>query len=305
MSEETVVTETAEPTTSEPVTQTETPSTEAETATDAAVEAAGAEEVPTPSDEPRKFLVKVDGEEVEVSEDELLKGYSRGKASAKRFEEAAKVRKQTERLIEALKDPEQLPELLGKLGVDFNGVVERKIKELIEEESLPEGEREKRALAKERERLEREKQEWEQAQNQTKLQRETEAERQRLVTEFKDAAETSGIPHTPRTIAMMAQAMEGALLAGEELSAQEAAEIVKEDLETTMRDRLGNLDAESLAALLGEDKLKALRARDVEKLKAVEKPSPTKKSSFRKPKPKAQKPIGTVDAFRAFLNGEE
>jgi hypothetical protein len=276
-----------------------------ESPVDTAAEAAGAEEVETESG-PRMFRVKLDGEEHDVTEEELLKGYSRGKVSTRRFEEAAKIRKQTEQLLTALRDPESLPELLGHLGVDFNALVEGRIRQLVEEESVPAEEREKRALAREREKLERERDEWTRKRDSETFKESTARERSRLAAEFKDAAEKTGIPHTPRTIAMMAQVMEGALESGVEMTSEEAAELVREDLETTLQERLRVLDADRLAELLGEDKLSTLRKRDVAHLRA--KTDVAKAAEQKKPTPKpvvtTKKRVTTVDEFREFLRSK-
>ena len=52
----------------------------------------------------RLYKVTVDGQEMEVDEDELRRGYAHNKAAAKRMEEAAFTRKEAEQVIRLFKD---------------------------------------------------------------------------------------------------------------------------------------------------------------------------------------------------------
>jgi hypothetical protein len=62
-------------------------------------------EEPT-DEEPRKFKVKIDGEEQEVTEDDLVKHYQKQVASERRFEEAANIRKDAEQRLRELEERE-------------------------------------------------------------------------------------------------------------------------------------------------------------------------------------------------------
>lgn len=66
--------------------------------------------------EPRKFTVKVDGEDVEVTEDELLRGYSRTQDYTRKTMALAEAQKALEPERDALRaEREQLSELLPRL----------------------------------------------------------------------------------------------------------------------------------------------------------------------------------------------
>lgn len=67
-------------------------------------------------DQPQVFTVKVDGKEVDVTLDELQKGYSRTQDYTRKTQQIAEVRKQTEAELQAVRaEREQYAQLLGAL----------------------------------------------------------------------------------------------------------------------------------------------------------------------------------------------
>lgn len=67
-------------------------------------------------EKPQVFTVKVDGKEVEVTLDELQKGYSRTQDYTRKTQQIAEVRKQTEAELQAVRaEREQYAQLLGAL----------------------------------------------------------------------------------------------------------------------------------------------------------------------------------------------
>ena len=67
-------------------------------------------------EQPQVFTVKVDGKEVEVTLDELQKGYSRTQDYTRKTQQIAEVRKQTEAELQAVRaEREQYAQLLGAL----------------------------------------------------------------------------------------------------------------------------------------------------------------------------------------------
>lgn len=69
------------------------------------------------SEQPQAIKVKVDGEEIEVTLDELKSGYSRTKDYTKKTQEIAQIRKQAEGEIQAvIQERQQYAQLLGQLA---------------------------------------------------------------------------------------------------------------------------------------------------------------------------------------------
>ena len=62
----------------------------------------------------RKLKVKIDGKEVEVSESEVIANYQQGKVASQRFQEASKMRKEAEAILQYAKsNPKEFFEKLG------------------------------------------------------------------------------------------------------------------------------------------------------------------------------------------------
>ena len=74
-------------------------------------------------EQPQVFSVKVDGKEVEVTLDELQKGYSRTQDYTRKTQQIAEVRKQTEVELQAVRaEREQYAQLLGALEAQVQQV---------------------------------------------------------------------------------------------------------------------------------------------------------------------------------------
>ena len=79
-------------------------------------EQSGENEESEEEEQPQVFTVKVDGKEVEVTLDELQKGYSRTQDYTRKTQQIAEVRKQTEAELQAVRaEREQYAQLLGAL----------------------------------------------------------------------------------------------------------------------------------------------------------------------------------------------
>ena len=79
-------------------------------------EQSGEEEESEEQEQPQTFTVKVDGKEVDVTLDELQKGYSRTQDYTRKTQQIAEVRKQVEQETQAVRaEREQYAQLLGAL----------------------------------------------------------------------------------------------------------------------------------------------------------------------------------------------
>ena len=79
-------------------------------------------------DQPQTFTVKVDGQEVSVTLDELQKGYSRTQDYTRKTQQIAEVRKQVEQEAEAIRaERSQYAQLLGALQVQVQQAAEPQI----------------------------------------------------------------------------------------------------------------------------------------------------------------------------------
>jgi len=79
-------------------------------------------------EKPKVFTVKIDGKEVEVTLDELQKGYSRTQDYTRKTQQVAEMRKQTEAELTAIRaEREQYAQLLGALSEQVKAAAEPKI----------------------------------------------------------------------------------------------------------------------------------------------------------------------------------
>ena len=218
--------------------------------------------------QPKRYKVKVDGQELEVDESELLRGYSHQRAANKKLQEGVALRKQAEQLIELMKDPSKLWEITEKLGHDPRALAEQLLAQKIEDELLDPKEKEFRDAQrklKAYEEIERKQKEMQEQ----KIVEEMKAKYQQEYTQaFVSALQQEQLPATKNTIAEMAKYISRSAKLGYELTAVEAAKLVKEDIVTAQRNLIGNADGETLIKLLGEDLANKVREYDVKRIKS-------------------------------------
>lgn len=215
----------------------------------------------------RKFKLKVDGQEVEVDEEELKRGYTHQKAANKKLQEGLKAKRQAEEFITLMKDKGKLFDALKKLGHDPRKLSEEFLASQLEEEMLDPREKELRqARQKLKEYEEQEQRKKEDADK--KLQEEMKRKfSEDYSKQFVEALKTSGLPPTKAMVAEMAKYIKRAADLKFELTAVEAAKLVKEDVERSYTNLYGEADAETLIRLLGENGLKKIREFDTKRLK--------------------------------------
>jgi len=242
------------------------------------VEAIAEEEKPAePSG--RRIKVKIDDEESELDEDEVIKGYQKAAASTKRFQEAAKLRKEAEELKEQmLKNP--FSALSGKMDKrQLREMTEQWLLEQLDEDQLsPEQKRLRELEAKEKS-WQEEKEDRERKEAEKQLQEESSKAAQKYEKEFVSALEARDLPKSYATIKKMAYHVRNAAQQGYDLTVDEAADLVQEELQNDIKDLVGKLDAEQLIRVFGKDIADKIRKHDVAKIK-----NPKSSSSKSEPK---------------------
>ena len=184
-----------------------------------------------PKPRPKRKL-KVDGEELEVDDDELVKGYQNSRSSTKRFQEAARLRKEAEQMkAEAEAFQKALAEgdlrSLEKKFPDLRKSTEKYLLEHLEYDQLPDHEKELRRLrseldeeraSKKAEAEAREKEQYEQ------MLSEAEGE---VDKEISEALSQASYKASPQFVQVMIDAMKAPLLAMRD--GQEATRLSGED----------------------------------------------------------------------------
>lgn len=192
----------------------------------------------------------IDGEDVELTLDELKAGYGKNRASQKRFQEAAELKRSVLGFVSKLKsaDVGTIEHLFGKLGVDFTSVAEQHLRAKLEEMDMPPDKRGMREVERERERLRRERAEWDQQRGEVSLEAETEKHLQRYQQEVRSELSAVGLPPNPTIIGKVAAEISAALQAGHDLSTAEAVALVMEDMRAAAR----RLPPDALRRLMGD-----------------------------------------------------
>lgn len=249
-----------------------------------------------PKPEPRKYKVKIGDLEEEVPDTELVAGYQLRKASAQKFEEAAKIRKEVETILtKAKSDPWALIEYLG--GNPDEMAEQRLINRLQQEKLTPE-QRELLQRQQELEQREARIREYEeQTRNQTvsKLQQE---QTQRMSTEIIAALESIEFPANEDFIAEMARIKAEALANDYDMPWVDAARAVEEHMAEIAERRFRSMPTKKLMKMLGEETMKRIRAEDVAALRTQQ---PKQHTQPPAPKPQAKKGPMTMDEWKALV----
>lgn len=216
-----------------------------------------------------KRRLKIDNEEID--EDEVIKIYRQRKqhqqAASRELNEGKAARKQAEDFIAMMRDPQKFYETAKKLGHDPRKLAEQYLVNQLQDEMMDPRDKELRdakAKLKEIEDLERKQKE---AVERQRLEQMKAKFAEDYNKQFIAALEESGLPPTKPMVAEMAKYISRSAKIGFKMTAQEAAQLVKEDLQNAHRRLIGDTDGETLIKLLGEDVANKVRKYDTSKLK--------------------------------------
>jgi hypothetical protein len=248
----------------------------------------------------RKFRVKVMGEELEVDEDELKRGYSHQRAANKAMQEGLKKQRQAEEFINMLRDEGKLFDVLQQLGHDPRKLSEKYLGSMLEEEMMDPKDRK----LKEYERMVQERE--------MKLKQIEEEKRNAQITELKkkyaeeyhksfiEAIEGEKLPAAKDTIQEMARYIQRASKLGYKMEAKEAAKLVKEDMTRRLKSVIPEADGERLVNMLGPEVVEKIRKWDLARVKNPNQNLITPENQEPKePRNREKKPMSHAE-WRAF-----
>lgn len=229
----------------------------------------GASPVTTPAATPaevRRLKLKLEGQEVELPESEVISLAQRGKVADQRFQEAATTRKEAQEIIAFAKaNP---TEFFKRTGLNARQWAEEFLMgELKREQMTPEqkkaadNEIKLKEYESERKRLDAQ-----------KLEDEKQAAQQKHMQNydklFVEALGKSGLPKTAYTIKRMAELQLVNLKQKLNLDADQLAKVVREDYIAEQKQLYGALDGDQLIEMLGPEMVKKLSKAQIAKLKA-------------------------------------
>lgn len=227
----------------------------------------------------KKFKYKADNQEIEeeLDDNEIASRLSLAKAASKRMQEAAATKKQTEQLLNALREnPLQVlndDRIMGQKK--FREIAENFLIEQLKIEQMSPEQR----LQMERDR------ELESYKEQEKM-RKQEEEKQKLaglekqyIEKFEKtiigALQGSGLPKNPKTVAAMARLLQLSIKNGIEADSKTLAQMVRDEYQTDLKSIVSGLEAEQLIAMFGDDIANKIRKHDLSKLQ-LKNPAPAK-----------------------------
>ena len=218
---------------------------------------------------------EVDREE-ELDIDSIAAGYQNARSSTARYKAAAAKERRLEQQIRdlnaELSDPMRAMEVLRRAGHDPDKLAEARVVELLRREMMSPAERRKLELEQEVQQLEAHRNAIAEQQRQAHLSRATAQAHQRILAEMKPAISAAGLPQTDRAVERVATVMHQAMVDGYDLTAVEAARIVRQEYEAELRGITSAAEGQQLAALLGDETLNKVRRAD---LARVQKGPPT------------------------------
>lgn len=233
--------------------------------------------------EPKKYKVNVYGQEREVDEATLLRGYQKGEAADERFRQASEKEKQATSFIEELqKDPWAG---FKKLGKNPEQEAENLLIKKIEYERMSPAEKRAMEAEKRAEELEY-KEKLREAETAAEKKRVADQQQEMLTLqavqeidhEISEALKATGVKPTPKIIQNMAEVMIAHLEArdGKKIEASKAYEKTTSEIFEFLGELLPQMKAEDIIAKLPKSALDAIRKGLLDKVTSQ---SPVRKTS--------------------------
>ena len=207
--------------------------------------------------------------------------------------------KQQEKLVKEIAEMIQTNpfELLKRAGYDPRQLAEEYLTQAIEEDMLPENEKELRKVRYEKEELERQYKEELSRREQEQMDVAIQQAQQEISNNIIDALENSSLPKSPEVVKRIANYMLIAEQKGINVNPKQVIPLVEEDFRNLNSQILRSLDPTKRISYIGEDLLKQIRQDDLARLK-------TSQSQSSQSAPKSKQPSSkkiTKEEFRKQL----
>lgn len=158
-------------------------------------------------------------------------------------------------------------ELLKRAGYDPRQLAEEYLTQAIEEDMLPENEKELRRVRQEKEELERQYKEELTRREQEQMNVAIQQAQQEISNSIIDALESSSLPKSPEVVKRIANYMLIAEQKGINVNPKQVIPLVEEDFRNLNAQILKSLDPSKRISYIGEDLLKQIRQDDLARLK--------------------------------------
>lgn len=177
--------------------------------------------------------------------------------------------RQQEKLVKEIAEMIQTNpwQLLQRAGYDPRQLAEEYLTQAIEEDMLPENEKELRRVRQEKEELERQYKEELTRREQEQMNIAIQQAQQEISNSIIDALESSSLPKSPEVVKRIANYMLIAEQKGINVNPKQVIPLVEEDFRNLNAQILKSLDPTKRISYIGEDLLKQIRQDDLARLK--------------------------------------
>jgi hypothetical protein len=254
--------------------------TQFESPNEAPVAQEAIEEVaPTETAPVEMVKVVVNGEELEVPRDEVVKNYQAMKASQLKFQEAADLNRETLSIREQLlKEKQNMANLeqaykndpvgvLERLGLDPEEFAYKIVNDKIDEEMMTPEQKEAKVVKLRAEKAEAELQKITTAREEHQVNQLKDQYRAKWDREIKEELQSQGVPITGQTIGAVATGIMHNLKTKQEMPVSSIVSAIKPRFVNSMVDFVKGLPPEEFSNLLGTDYLSKIRSNDLKKVK--------------------------------------
>ena len=257
----------------------------------------------------RKFKVKVDGKEMEVTEQELISGYALNKTSTQKMQEAAATKKQVEAFFELLKTNPKKVLTDPNLGIDMKTLAEEYLIQQYQDELDPKS-AENRRLKEQLEAIESEKKAAKELEERQAIEAETQRWMDHYVKDIDGAISASTtLPKNNKAVyervlhyMLLGNSPDYIARNGRGAEAKDVLPLVEKEFREMTTSLYKDATPEQLLEYFGEDIAKKIRKHDVSRLKNPI-PEGKPKQKF-VPNRKEEKPKGMQD-FREALKAKD
>lgn len=228
----------------------------------------------------KKLKLKVDGREIEEEidlddEERLVRELQMAKMGQKRAQEKAELENELRKFMQALQD-DPLALLAQEFKMNPEELIESYINKQLEQAKKTPEQIEKEKLEMELKRLQEERKREQEEIQRRELERLQQQEFERYDMLMEQAFAKHSIPKSPYSVKKFADYMLVALEAGYDVSPEDVAPLVEEELSSDLNELFQSLPEERIEKLLGDQVINRLRKRRVAKAqeaqKAVAKP---------------------------------
>lgn len=257
---------------------------------------------------PDKHTIKVDGEEIEVTTEELIRRAQKTSAADRYLEQAKAQMKEVEQFAADVRKASQDPLIRAYMEKGRDGLYDV-VAEMLEYEQLPAEERQKRDRQRELEAKAKKADEMEAKQREEQETQLSQQYAQRIEAEVDAMIEAAGFQKSEHAVRRAAGLLEAAFMQKDNtVTREKLAKVLREELQADMRGNLGTIEPEQLAELLGDEGVKKWRQWDASRLKAaqpqVQRGDPEAQRQRRAQRKGNAKPKMRTSEFFAKLRGD-